>query len=146
VGAQGAITLTPGDQANLHRNSLAVYGDVGFNPVRRWFVDLAGRFEHYDDSAGNTVSGKFTTATTSARPSPCAAPSATAFAPLAGAGRLCPDIEPVHRRERCADLHHLKSVTPQSALGQALGARALKPERSLNISFGGTLKLAPPSR
>jgi iron complex outermembrane receptor protein len=61
VGAQGAITLTPGDQANLHRNSLAVYGDVGFNPVRRWFVDLAGRFEHYDDSAGNTVSGKFTT-------------------------------------------------------------------------------------
>jgi hypothetical protein len=39
-----------------------------------------------------------------------------------------------------------KSVTPQSALGQALGARALKPERSLNISFGGTLKLAPPSR
>ena len=144
VGAQGAITLTPGDQANLHRNSLAVYGDVGFNPVRRWFVDLAGRFEHYDDSAGNTVSGKFTTRYDFS--------PAFALRGTISNGFRAPSLAQEGYAQTSNQYTVVngvqtyitsKSVTPQSALGQALGARALKPERSLNISFGGTLKLAP---
>ncbi|NML09242.1 TonB-dependent receptor [Sphingobium sp. AR-3-1] len=52
---------TPADAFVLTRNNVAAYVDVGANITRGWFVGVAGRVEHYTDSSGDTVSGKFST-------------------------------------------------------------------------------------
>ena len=142
VGAQGAITLTPSDQANLHRNSVAVYGDVGFNPVKPWFVDLAARFENYDDSAGSTFSGKLTTRYEISRAFALRGTLSNGFrAPSLAQQGYAQTSNQYTTVNGVQTYITSKSVTPQSALGQALGAAPLKPEKSVNISLGGTLKL-----
>jgi iron complex outermembrane receptor protein len=60
----GLVSFTgtsPADAAALSRNNFAAYADISTNVTSRWYVGLAGRFEHYDDSAGNTLSGKVST-------------------------------------------------------------------------------------
>ena len=52
---------SPADQRSLQRNNLAGYADLFTNVTKDWYVGVAGRVEHYDDSAGDTVSGKVST-------------------------------------------------------------------------------------
>ncbi len=61
AGLQSFTGTTPQDASTHHRNNVAAYVDLGTNPFERWYVGLAARAEHYDDSSGNSYSGKFTT-------------------------------------------------------------------------------------
>ncbi|MFT3964512.1 MAG: TonB-dependent receptor [Sphingobium sp.] len=144
VGAQGAIVLTPSDQAKLSRNSFAGYIDVGFNPTPRWFVAVAGRFEHYDDSAGNTASGKFTTRYDITDRIALRGTVSNGFrAPALAQSGFAQTSNQYNIVGGVSTFVTSKSVQPDSVIGRALGAQPLKPERSLNFSLGLTARITP---
>jgi iron complex outermembrane receptor protein len=60
-GLQSFTGTTPADASTHSRNNFAGYVDLGTNLTTPWYVGLAGRVEHFDDSSGNTATGKFTT-------------------------------------------------------------------------------------
>jgi iron complex outermembrane receptor protein len=139
VGAQGAIIVTPSDEAQLSRNSESGYVDFDYNVTDKWLVALAGRFEHYDDSAGNTTGGKFSTryeltpqlafrATVSngfrapSLPQEGFAQTSAQYALVSGGYRFIQS----------------KTMTVDSPVSRALGATPLKPETSRNYSAGVT--------
>jgi iron complex outermembrane receptor protein len=61
AGLQSFTGTTPADASTHSRNNLAAYVDLGTNLTQAWYVGLAARGEHYDDSSGNALSGKFST-------------------------------------------------------------------------------------
>jgi iron complex outermembrane receptor protein len=142
VGAQGAIVLTPDDAARLSRNSYAGYIDIGFNPVPRWFVALAGRAEHYDDSAGDTLNGKFTTRFDFNDHFAIRGTVSNGFrAPALAQSAFAQTSNQYTTVNGVQTFITAKSVRPDTAIGDALGAKPLKPEKSFNLSGGFTLKL-----
>jgi iron complex outermembrane receptor protein len=138
IGAQAAVLVLPEDAADIDRQNVAAYVDFGLDVTPKWYVGTAGRFEHYDDSAGDTWSGKLT--------------SRYAFTPelaLRGTvsnGFRAPSLSqigfasgsqgPFIVNGQIAGVTTSRNATPDSALGKALGATALKPEKSLNASLG----------
>ena len=60
AGLQSFTGTTPADAGSHSRSNYALYLDLGANIIQPWYVGLAARGEHYDDSSGDTLSGKFT--------------------------------------------------------------------------------------
>ncbi|PUA19645.1 TonB-dependent siderophore receptor [Glaciimonas sp. PCH181] len=145
VGAQAAIALAPKDAVSLRRNVLALYNDVGFYPTEKWFVDAAVRAEHYDDSAGNTISGKLNTrydftpaiAVRGTVGSGFRAPSLTQIGYSQTDNRT--NINPVTGAVGPSLSLLLRNDSP---LAHALGSQDLKPEKSVNFGLGIVLKPA----
>ncbi|TCP30353.1 TonB-dependent receptor [Sphingomonas sp. BK235] len=142
VGAQGAVIVTPADQADIKRNVWAGYADLALDVTDRFLVTGAVRYETYDDSSGDVWSGKVSTRykvfdwlnvrgafSTGFRAPSLAqqayAQTSTQFNLVGGAYQL---IES-------------KIVRSGSPIANALGAAPLKPERSRNYSVG--LALTP---
>jgi len=138
IGAQGGVVLGPADEARLRRSVFAAYGDVGFNPAERWFVDVAVRGEHYDDSAGNTVSGKLN--------SRFELTPELAVRGTVGTGFRAPSLTQIGyaQTDNRTNIDVNGNVVPSlskvvrnnSALARALGAEDLKPEKSRNAGLG----------
>ena len=142
IGAQGAIVLTPDDAAKLSRNSYAAYIDVGFNPVPRWFVAVAGRAEHYDDSAGDTINGKFTTRYDFTGNFAIRGTVSNGFhAPALAQSAFAQTSNQYTTVNGVQTFITAKSVRPGTPIGDALGAKPLTPEKSFNLSAGFTYKL-----
>lgn len=145
VGAQAGVALSPADATSIRRTVLAVYNDVGFYPTAPWFVDVAARAEHYDDSAGNTVSGKLnsryditpTFAVRGTVGSGFRAPSLTQLGYAQTDNRT--NINPV-TGEVGPSLSKL--LRNDSVLARQLGAKDLDPEKSSNIGLGIVYKPA----
>jgi len=57
IGAQAAPGLTPDDEVSLNRDVVSVYADLGTDLTERLFVEVAARYEDYDDF-GSAVTGK----------------------------------------------------------------------------------------
>ncbi len=139
AGAQGAITLYPDDAADLSRNSYAAYADLATNVIDPWFVNIAARFEQYDDSAGDVLSGKFSTrfelmpgvALRGTVSNGFRAPSLS----QQGFAQTSTQIFIINGVGQAIDS---KTVKTDSAVGRALGARPLTPEKSVNLSAGLT--------
>lgn len=138
----GLVSFTgtsPADAAALSRNNFAAYADISTNVTSRWYVGLAGRFEHYDDSAGNTLSGKVSTrydlgsgfALRGGVNSGFRAPSLaqTGFSTTQNTSTIIGSTPTVTVS---------KFLPVDSAAALALGARALKPEKSLSYTAGFT--------
>ncbi len=49
------------DAGSISRNNVASYFDLGLDVTDKWFVGVAGRYEHYTQDIGSTWSGKFST-------------------------------------------------------------------------------------
>ena len=140
IGAQAALTIRPEDEADVKRNNIATYIDLGFNPSKRWYVGVAGRFEHYDDDSGNTFGFKLNSryeltdevAVRGTIGSGFRAPSLTQLGYQVTDNRTAVDangnVVPALRR----------TVPADSALAQAFGATKLKPEESRNAGLGLT--------
>lgn len=134
---------SPKDARSLDRHNVAAYVDLSNKPVDPWFVGLAGRVEHYTDSAGNTASGKFVTryeivpglAVRGGINSGFRAPSLaqTGFSTTQNTQTIIDD-----ERVRTTS----KFLAVDTAAARALGARPLKPEKSLSYTAGVTLELA----
>ncbi|UJA00804.1 TonB-dependent receptor plug domain-containing protein [Acinetobacter johnsonii] len=139
VGVVGAAIVLPEDEADIDRSNTAAYLDLGLDVTKDLFVGIAGRYEHYDDSAGNTFNGKITsryefTPSLAARgtiSSGFVAPSliqqgygttGIAYGPINGV---------------YAD-RFTKLVRTDSPIAQALGAKPLDPIKSNSYSLGLT--------
>lgn len=140
VGAQGAVIVTPADEADIKRNVGAAYVDLAFDVTDRLLVTGAVRYETYDDSSGDVWSGKASArykmfdwlnlrgAISNGFRSPSLAQQAfaqtsTQFNLVGGSYQL---IES-------------KIVQTGSPIALALGAAPLKPEKSRNYSLGFAL-------
>ena len=111
-----------------HRSNYAFYGDWDMHVVPAWEIDAAGRVEHYSD-VGTAVSGKISTRYEISQ--------GLAVRGTFSNGFRAPSLA----QEYFSNL----GVSPEAASGQLavnsaaarfIGAKALKPERSDNLSFG----------
>jgi iron complex outermembrane receptor protein len=140
-GAQAAAGFTPADAGSKHRNNLAAYIDLAYDPSPSTTIGLAGRFEHYDDASGNTAIGKanFRQAITpwlalrGAVSSGFRAPGLAQqiYASTTGQFRTLSD--------GTLNLLQIKTLPVGSPAAIALGATPLKPEKSTNFSAGFVL-------
>ena len=138
IGAQAAVLVLPEDAADLHRDNFAGYVDLGAQVTRDWYVAIAGRYEHYTDSAGDTWSGKFTTryeltprlAVRGTVSNGFRAPS------LSQTGFATGSQTPAIVNGQIAGITSQRNARPDSPLGRALGATPLKPEKSFSLSGG----------
>ncbi|MGK2910259.1 MAG: TonB-dependent receptor plug domain-containing protein [Sphingobium sp.] len=143
----GLVSFTgtsPADETSLSRNNLAAYVDLSADVTSRWFVGVAGRFEHYDDSAGETVSGKFSTRYEIVPGLAIRGGVNTGFrAPsLAQTGfSTTQNTVTVIGNNRVNTTSKFLPVNSVAAL--ALGASPLKPEKSLNYTAGLAFERGP---
>ncbi|CDG82360.1 TonB-dependent receptor plug domain-containing protein [Janthinobacterium agaricidamnosum] len=143
VGAQAGVALSPADATRVPRTVLALYNDIGFYPTENWFADVAVRAEHYNDSAGNTVSGKFNSryditprfALRGTVGSGFRAPSLTQLGYAQTDNRT--NINPV-TGEVAPSLSKL--LRNDSTLARQFGAQDLTPEKSTNFGLGLVFK------
>lgn len=143
----GLVSFTgtsPADETALSRHNLAAYVDLSTDITTGWFVGVAGRFEHYDDSAGETVSGKFSTRYEIAPGFAIRGGVNTGFrAPsLAQTGfSTTQNTATIIGNNRVSTTSKFLPVTSIAAL--ALGATPLKPEKSLNYTAGLAFERGP---
>lgn len=140
-GAVSAAGFTSSDAGSMARNNLSAYADVAWDPSRHTTIDVAGRFEHFDDGSGNAVIGKATIrqeitpwlALRGAVNNGFRAPSLAQqlYASTTGQFRTVNGV---------LDLLEIKTLPVNSPAAIALGAKPLKPERSFNLSGGFVLK------
>lgn len=143
----GLVSFTgtsPADATSLSRNNYAAYVDLSTNITRPWFVGVAGRFEHYDDSAGDTASWKISTRYDLGSGFALRGGVNTGFrAPsLAQTGfSTTQNTVTIIGNQRVSTTSKFLPVDSAAAL--ALGAKPLKPEKSLNFTAGASFERGP---
>lgn len=139
-GAQVTNGISPDEESSASRNSLAGYVDVGFNPMPDWYVGTAVRYEHYNEGVGATRSGKLTTRYDFTPQFAVRATVSNGFRAPSLANSLFSARSTTYGVVDGVYQSINYGVLPVgSAAAQALGAQALKPERSTNFSLGFTL-------
>ncbi|EGD58042.1 TonB-dependent receptor [Novosphingobium nitrogenifigens DSM 19370] len=142
VGAQSSFTIRPSEEALIHRGVLSGYGDIGLYPLRRWYIGVAGRVEHYSDASGTTVGGKFN--------SRFDFTSHFALRGTIGTGFRAPSLSQIAYAQTDNRTTILNgNIVPalsvlarnDSPLARALGATNLKPEKSVNFGFGAVWEI-----
>jgi iron complex outermembrane receptor protein len=140
ANSQAAPGLRPEDTVDNSRDVGSVYADVAFEPFERLFVEVAGRYEYYDDF-GDQLTGK-----------------------LSGRYELVPGyavrgaVSTNFRAPTLSQIGFAQGVTTfgvtsglstvgtlpvDDPLAQALGAEDLDAEESTNYSLGVTGELLP---
>lgn len=135
---------TPADAFVLTRNNFAAYVDLEANLTPDWFVGLAGRAEHYTDSAGDTVSGKFSTRYEIVPGLAIRGGVNTGFrAPSLGQQGFSTsqNTSIIIGGDRVPQL--VKFLAPNDPIAGFLGAKPLKAEKSLNFTAGVTFESGP---
>jgi iron complex outermembrane receptor protein len=127
-GGQGVAGFAPATASDSSRNIDAVYLDLSTYFTSQWQADLAGRVEHYSD-VGSGKTGKLSTRYD--------------FSPQLG---LRGSVSNGYHAPTLAQEHYASSsMSPTSASGllpvdsagaRLLGAPPLRPENSVNYSFG----------
>jgi iron complex outermembrane receptor protein len=134
VGAQGFPGIPENSRTNAKRHSYAAYAELDTDPIDGLTTTLAGRYEHYSDF-GSTWNGKF----------------AARYEPIRGYALR----GSISNGFRAPSLHQqfftttstnfisgvpvdIATVAVNSPVAQALGSTPLKPEKSVNITFGAT--------
>lgn len=138
----GLVSFTgtsPADANRLSRNNYAGYLDLSTDVVRGWFVGAAGRFEHYDDSAGNTASWKVSTRYEITRHLAVRGGVNTGFrAPSLAQTGFSTTQNTTTIVGSTPTQVVAKFLPVDSAAARALGATPLRPEKSFNYSAGLT--------
>ena len=145
IGAQAGVTLSPADVVSIVRRDVAGYLDLGITPVKNWYVGLAARLEHYDDSAGTTVGYKVN--------SRYDVTPWLAFRGTVGTGFRAPSLTQIGYAQTdnrtgtnpitgAFGAAYTKLARNGSPLATALGAQPLEPEKSTNFGLGTVLRPA----
>lgn len=145
TGAQATPGFRPADASSSHRNSKAVYGELGWDATAQLFIGAAVRYEDYNDSSGDTLTGKLT-----------ARYELSDWLSIRGAvsnGFRAPGLAQQNYAATSSQFRTVNGVPNQLLLIKtlpvrapeaiALGAEPLTPEKSTNISGGVTLQPAP---
>ncbi|WP_177431617.1 TonB-dependent receptor plug domain-containing protein [Pseudomonas huaxiensis] len=137
--------VSPDDAGQADRNVYAGYVDVGFYPTDKLYTAVALRHERYDDSAGSTTNGKLTTRYDFTPEFALRATVSNGFrAPsLAQSVYQQSSVSSYQATTNGYTQYYYKHLAPDSAVGQALGAKELKPEKSQNFSVGFTWQPLP---
>src|SRR5690606_30418757 len=140
VGSQGYVGYRPENRVNKHRNISAVYLDYVADIWNKLNLGVAGRYEH-DSDFGSTINGKVSAryeflpgvAVRSAFNTGFRAPSMqqSYFSQTQTNFRYDPIVDEIVSREN-------STLSLESEAAKALGATALSPEKSYNISAGLT--------
>ena len=138
AGLQSFTGTSPADAGEMDRNSYALYFDLGSNLTERLYTSTAFRFEHYDDSSGNTASGKLSTRYELAPGLALRGTVNTGFrAPsLAQQTFSVTQNTSVRLADGTTQTLLARYLPPGSVAAQALGAEDLQPEKSTNFSVG----------
>lgn len=143
-GAQVTNGISPEEATSTSRNSVASYIDVGFNPLPQWYLGSALRYEHYNRGVGATRSGKLTTRYDFTPALAVRATVSNGFRAPSLANSLFSARSTTYGVVNGVYQSINYGVLPvDSAAAKALGATALKPERSTNYSLGLTYQPAP---
>ena len=130
------------DAGSISRNNVASYFDLGLDVTDKWYLGVAGRYEHYTQDIGSTWSGKFSTryeilpglalrgTVNNGFRAPSLAQTIYASSTFTSAGVVNGQQVSVP----------VEVLPVDSAEAKALGAEQLKPEKSLNYSFGVTFE------
>ena len=138
-GAQVTNGISPAEASSASRNSYAGYLDVGFNPLAQWYWGAAVRYEHYDRGIGATRSGKLTTRYELTPALALRATVSNGFRAPSLANSLFSARSTTYGVVNGVYQSINYGVLPvDSAAAQALGAEALKPEKSTHYSLGLT--------
>lgn len=138
VGAQAATIVRPEYEVDLSRKSYASYVDFGLNPTDKWYVGVAGRYEHFDDTSGSTFNGKLN--------SRYDFTDSFAIRGTVGSGFRAPSLTQIGftdansltaRNPDGSIVPALNLLAPvDSAISRALGAEDLKAEKTWNLGAG----------
>lgn len=143
-GAQVTNGISPDEATSTSRNSVASYIDVGFNPLPQWYLGSALRYEHYNRGVGATRSGKLTTRYEFTPELAVRATVSNGFRAPSLANSLFSARSTTYGVVNGVYQSINYGVLPvDSAAARALGASALKPERSTNYSLGLTYQPDP---
>jgi iron complex outermembrane receptor protein len=131
-GFKGDSAGKPGDEGSHTRNNSALYADVSSDITRRWLVDVAGRFEHYNDF-GNTTTGKLSTRFQLF--------PGYALRGAVSTGFRAPSLMQEYFSSTATNFvsgvpFDIKTFPANTAEAAALGASPLKAEKSRNVGFG----------
>jgi iron complex outermembrane receptor protein len=147
---QGAIVLSPADEADISRRVYAGYVDLGLYPTDAWYIGAAVRAEHYGDGSGGPVGLKLN--------SRYEVSPALAIRGTVGTGFRAPSLTQIGYAQtdgRTSSFFNAatgqtelrptvaKLVTADSTVGQLLGAKPLKAEKTWNAGLGLVLTPAP---
>ncbi|WP_437883995.1 TonB-dependent receptor plug domain-containing protein [Pseudomonas sp. LRF_L74] len=137
-GLQSFTGTSPGDAGSLDRDSYAFYIDAGSNLTERLYTSAAFRFEHYDDSSGNTASGKLSSRYELAPGLALRGTFNTGFRAPSLAQQIFSVTQNtgVLQADGTTRTIQARYLPPGSAEAQALGAKDLEPEQSTNFSVG----------
>jgi iron complex outermembrane receptor protein len=133
IGAQAAPGVTPEDEVSIDRRVISVFAEVGAELTERLFVDVAARFEDYDDF-GSALTGKLAgrfelTEAVALR----AAVSNSFRAPnIAQLGFSDTTLNFGDNRE----LIRTRTLRVDDPIARSLGAEDLEEETSFNLSAG----------
>ncbi|WP_458729724.1 TonB-dependent receptor plug domain-containing protein [Pseudomonas brenneri] len=131
---------SPADAGEISRSNVASYVDLGLDVTDKWYVGAAARYERYTQDIGSTWSGKLSTrykitpefalrgTVNNGFRAPSLAQTIYASSTFTSGGV-------VNGEQVSVPVKVLPVDTPEA---QALGAEKLKPEKSLNYSFGFT--------
>ncbi len=136
AGAASYPGFQPTDAGKYTRKNYAGYIDLAVNPLEHLKVDLAGRYEHYNDFGG-TATGKLTTRYD-------ITPEIAIRGTLSNGFRAPTLAEEHYSATNVAPSFAVVNIPPGTTAAKALGFSALKPEKSHNYSLG--LVLHPVSR
>ena len=140
---QGAIVLSPADEADIGRKVYAGYVDLGLYPTDAWYVGAAVRAEHYSDGSGSPVGLKLnsryevtpTLAIRGTVGTGFRAPSLTQIGYAQTDGRTSLFFNAATGQTELRPTV-AKLVTADSTIGQLLGAKPLRAEKSWNAGLG----------
>lgn len=141
TGGQAANGFTAEDAGKLARNNIGAYLDLAYDPTRDITIGGAVRFEHFDDSSGDTLIAKLN-----------GRYAVTPWLSLRGAvstGFRAPGLAQQIYATTTGQFRvingeqvrlQIKTLPVASAAAVALGAQPLTPEKSTNFSAGFVLK------
>ncbi|MTJ83744.1 MAG: TonB-dependent receptor [Telmatospirillum sp.] len=127
-GASSFPGFTPASASNSQRNVAGTYLNLSSVPLTGWQVDLAGRYEHYDD-VGDTEIGRIASRYD-------VVPGLGIRASF-GNGFHAPTLAQEHFAATSVGSTSASAQLPVSSVGaRILGAPPLKPETSVNFDAG----------
>ncbi|HWA61791.1 MAG TPA: TonB-dependent receptor [Caulobacteraceae bacterium] len=136
AGAQVFPGFQPSNAGTNDRSSVAAYADLDVHPLHQLDTDAAVRFEHYTDF-GDVVTGKL-----------AARYDFSEMFAIRGAvsnGFRAPALQQTTFTTTSTTFingtpFQIATLPPTSPVAEAIGGKALEPERSLNISVGGVFR------
>ena len=141
LGAQVFPGFRPADEVDTNRNNVAGYLDLETNLTKALLVNVAGRAEHYSDF-GSTTDGKVAARLELTKGLALRGAAGTGFrAPSLGQSNFSAtstNFIVVNGVNTPFDIRTFPVATAEAKL---LGAKPLKPERSVNYSGGVSLDL-----